>query len=388
MAEKEWVYAPNPLEALDIVLPEALLTQTHQETHKLLITLWLESFVSCPSEAFKKAFIETFSSYWTQEFPQIQKLDSDYIHGKLAEALLEFRTANPEEYQILRWDNSVSYIIFNGVSINFHTYFEEDIVINEDIWGLQKSLRPKPRPDITQLIWTSIPLSRYYEIVGFWEKLESSINLLFSERLWKESLTSSEKIQVMKLLKFVLWVETFWGENIVLEDNIARPSWFYQFQVKDGSFWKEVYDFKTQTWKNNGKWTPEDREVKITKWDDKIWVRKIRKYSSYEQALLSLSDSLKGEYPALLEQERTIWNPNLQHPENLTHEEQTILFLSNIISKGGIHSRELFTRILAWDDTAIIELYRKIHHADKKREDTLKTVQNVALETLGISYEW
>ncbi len=70
--------------------------------------------------------------------------------------------------------------------------------------------------------------------------------------------------QVQKLISFVLKVESYGGYNVVLDDRV-RTSGYYQFQVLDGKWGKEKYDFETQTFHDAGKWEDGDKGVKIVK---------------------------------------------------------------------------------------------------------------------------
>lgn len=322
---------------------------------------------------------------------------SDYVlRDILTNALVLFSTDYSTQYKQY-YDSGLHIITFGDIYIDI-SWLLDHTVKKEDI--LQAQHRPEHLinsvfQDIEWENWFQkeknwgVTLSDAYGEYWFPEDLKKWIEIFFKEKYWEDFvLKTSWEQQIKKLIRFVLEVESHGWYNIVLDDRV-RTSWYYQFQVNDWKIWKEIYDFRSKTFREiDWGWKKNDKEVKIVTWENKQWIRKVHKKSSYELWLSSLPESILERFWWLREQTQYIGEHQVQQPETLSSTEQTILFLSNIYTKGNDISKELFSKILDWDDIAIIEIYREIHHWDTSNRKTLHVVQRVAESVLWISYNW
>lgn len=384
----------NTFSGPNIQLPEKLRNEVSSQAREELMNCFISSLhIDTPDENFKNIFIQVLKDVWKQEFHLLSVLDNDYMENILYQAVQEYYTTLPA-WSVLDPENS--YIVVNGYVFHY-SHISND---NESSFAPEISPRPQSRPEdlMNQYFaflegdtWlqkdknNELTLADAYKQYGFPEDLQHAVHLFSSEIYGKSvELTPLQMAQVQKLISFVLKVESYGGYNVVLDDRV-RTSGYYQFQVLDGKWGKEKYDFETQTFHDAGKWEDGDKGVKIVKWKNKRWVRKVRRLSSYEQALNSVPDSILQLLPSLQAQRRYIGEPQNQRPEALSTTEQTILFLSNIYFKWGERSKTLFKKIISGNNEAIIDLYREIHHWDLSNKDTLGAVRRVAKE-LGIAY--
>lgn len=383
----------NTLNGLQIELPSEIREWVISETREHLIDCFIESLeISSPMIAFENIFRQRMQNHLRNSNNLVEWLNIDIIQDIVYHSVQEFYR---NHMRGMRLDPQVSYIVVNWVVMNFSNISDDNIY----------PVRPESRPENLRnnLFWNlewdqwfqsdtnwGMTLSQAYEQYGFPEDLQRWLWLLFQTYFWDiYELPSWYDTQINKLVRFVIGIESFGWYNIVLNDRV-RTSWYYQFQVEDWDYWREVYNFSTRRFENWWRWRETDREVRT----ESEWIRRIYRLWSYEQALNSIPENIIWEFPWLEEQIRHVWNNtqrwNIERldPASLSSTEQTLLFITNLYSKGGWSSQELFRRILHWDDEAIIELYRTIHHWDRSRRDTLRVVQRVASEVLWIQYNW
>lgn len=400
----------NTFSGLDIRLPDEFKSEVNNETHNELVDCFVESLdISAWSERLDLLLRNVLKILWKDFNFRDSKSDGEWkMNGEFFDRIIDgvigiIQQKYPKEYEWLRESPSNSQVFINGVHINFYNKLET--------YAPRKSTRPIKRPDnlISSYFleledggWfqreknEGLTLAGAYEKYGFPEDLKHWIDLLVSEIYDEQTeLNHSQVEQLKKMILFVIKIESYGWYNVVLNDSV-RTSWYYQFQVKDGEMWKEIFDFKSKAFRSAGLWKAGDKERKILKWDEKEWVRKVWRMWSYEQALKSLPASVLEYFPALKKQfllvdnkpptnwwivDKTTW----LNPELLNSTEQTVLFLSNIYTKDGRQSKELFMEVINGNDNAIIDLYRAIHHADKSNKETEKVVRKIARSLLWIN---
>ncbi len=373
----------NTFTNLDILLPSELSAWVVSETRGKILDCFIESLhISSWSEIFTQVFKEVLKYYGEQDFLVLTQLDWEYIEDILFETVNHVEYNFPEEYTLLQNDNSKSYIIINGVSINFQKFLWNEN--NQDIatWWVYFYLEWERwfQEDRNNGMTLNDALKQY----GFPRYVLDSLSEIF----WRE-LSDSEIYMLKLLIQYVISIESQYWYNLVREDVYERPSWYFQYQVNDGDALKEIYNFQTRSFEAAWSWWDTDIEIKKLQWNNKIWVRKVWWRSSYDMALNNLPDSIRESNSQFSHDFNNIWNPQNQNLMNLNSGEQIVLFLSDSFNKTSW--REYLNRILSGDKNAIVEMYIENHNTNRengsKRSRQIYTViKKRAQEILSIKY--
>lgn len=283
-------------------------------------------------------------------------------------------------------------------------------IIFEELWivnPVESSFRPSLRPNYASLEYQDATIVREYaslewdvwfqESTNNWMTLNDALDLYgLSEYvlstlpvIFNRDLNNEEIEQLILLIKYTTSIESRYGYNLSRDDIQECPSWYFQYQICDWVASKEVYNYETETFSDAWEWWPDDVEIVNHTWEDRAWVRRVWKDSSYDTALRSLPEDIREWNPKFSSDFENIWNPNSQNFSSLNSQEQIILFLSD--SRNKQWGEQYFNRIFAWDRTAIVDMYIANHNTNP--EDDSERSQNIywvirsrAQEILDISY--
>lgn len=222
----------NTFSGLDLQLPNELRDEVVKETQDELINCFIESLdISWGSERLSSIFKTTLRDFWNQEFYLLNTLDANYIREVLGESLNRLQDDNPDEYERLRWDISQSYIIINGVSINFHNEFT--------YYAPKTSPTPLSRPDDIGYMITlheELKENQFEKLRDEWfspEIIDFIENDIFKKMCGEEYECTSESIYNLKnLALFVINIETASGTK--LSNWSSSASWYFHILNQNG----------------------------------------------------------------------------------------------------------------------------------------------------------
>ncbi len=359
----------NTFTHLDIQLPSELKEWVLDETKSELLNCFIESLdISSWSEIFTEIFKEILHDYTKQEFKELDVVDSEYIRYIIWQTLSRLKDDFPIEYNNLRRDVSQSYVVIRGVSINFHSDFT--------YYAPQSSLRPKSKPIINNWNnepewwfqkWLDMNLSQF--IKERW--LSPYIIESISKIIWRK-IDTKETENISLLIRYILEAETWWGYNRPHDTWFPWSGWYFEYQKNDGVDAKEVYNFNTGRFESAWRWSSSDREIKIIKWWNKRWIRRVWNDSSYDMALKRIPEDVLKSDPDLMQEYNNIGHPEKQDMSQLSAEQQIIVLLSDLY--GDPRWTRYFNKILEGDVQAISNLYKYIHHGDVSNEETQKLI--------------
>lgn len=360
----------NTFSGLDnIVLPEGLKDDVISETEFQLMDCFIDSLgISSASEFVTDAVEFSIKQLWLQEFRSIQDPDSEVIHEYLLTWLDILKDVNLREYTRLYNDNSQSYIVINGVSINFHN----SLSLN-DIWIENMTLLFDEGLLSIQQVYEILEWDEWFqedENDGFslWDAivtfgispdLERDIRIILERDVWVE-LDSTEYNNLINMLRYFLYIESSGWYNVANYEWISSAQWYFQYLTRNGRFLRE--ELIWQEWHNAGRWQSDYEETSH--------VRRVWGNSSFETGLLRIPGTVIESRPDLQNQLALRWLPEYQNIMSLRAEDQIILFLSDLIERPWVN-REHIMRMLRWDVEAVEELYR-LHHTNTDNETEVR----------------
>lgn len=325
---------------------------------------------------------------WESRFT-LEDIDfPDYVLRDIfINALMRFSQESPQWYREFYedWDFIV---YFWGIEIDINQLLPDP---------LEEIMRPVMRPEnFVDHIYVSLEWDQWFQqesnngmtlndaldIYWFNEYVRQWFAILFGREL-----SPSELENIKLLIQFTTAVESQYGYNIV-RDIPELPSWYFQYQTRDGYALKEIYDFSTQTFQAAWAWQESDREVYDVSGNDRRWVRRVRWDSSYDMALRSLPEEIRGNNPRFLNDYENIWNPENQNFMALNSWEQILLFISDCLSAPW--GENYFNRILSWDREAIVDMYVSTHNTNEnngtqRNSEIYAVISDRAREVLQIS---
>lgn len=409
----------NRFSGLDIQLPEELLSEVQDDTRMYLQDCFIESLnIRWGLDSFVNVFKEIVQWFWNQEFYLLSGLDWDYVRDLIFQAVSIFRESNRVEYEKLRLDNGLSFLIVNQMSINFNSmlipYDNYDLEILAEliswatVWIDEYEWRVDPET-VLKLVENGI-LSRdeawnflewkewFQENRNNWYSLADGLtDLWFSQELlsridiifWRE-LNNQELNNLNLMIRFFLFIESNWlqysdtgGYNVANYAWVSSAEWYFQYLTQNGWWLRQVRDIRwgdSAPWVSHGEWRTGN--VEITTWN--IRSRKFWWSNSYETALERIPDEIINSSEVFQWELEKIQQPDLQSPMKLSADDQITLFLSDLCNRSWWLS--CLEDILSWNLISMIHLYVRKHHTDVDGR-TMNLVTQAGQKILWFS-EW
>lgn len=398
----------------NLEIPEWIRLQMSRVTHesaderKMFVWKLVENFIrsniniSSDSDMLDDIiYSEVFRVMYTWVLESQFSLDSmsfedSTIFQILYDSVKRFENEYPEEYQ--EYSQIWEYIIrFWEIRIDVRNYIsvqpkvkQEDIDEVADIsldvllWWFREGIYT--REDVMDVLeweeWFQENKNNWFsfsdalESFWLWEDLKRDINVI----LWRE-LNQTEERNLIDMMRYFLYVESSTGYNVSNYEWVSTAKWYYQYLTWNGKFKREVME--GGRWVRVGDWWANHQESES--------VRRVWGTNSYETALWHIPSIIIERRNVFSSEIEEIWNPQLQDPRELSADEQTILFLSDLINRPWASSH--IPNMLEWDIEAVESLYRLHHTAPDDATElrmllAARDIYGVEIEVYQSSEKW
>lgn len=366
----------NTFTGLDIVLPDELKDEVISETEWDLLDCFVESLeISSSSDTIEWLFKEIMKGYLRQESRYYDWVSIENINDYLDISLWDLKEINPEEYIKLYNDISKSYILVNGVSINFHNrlyisdFSLEDVVLLYNEWILSRDeafwileWEEGFQEDKNIIIDTETWKERWYNLSDALDEFGFSEEFLTSMgEITGRDMDEHAQERLLLMTQFFLKIESRGWYNIMHDTWASSAEWYLQYVHKNGRLRIDRNDENEVTWYE---WLTNSFETWLRKIPDSLLTRHDWLWKAEQWSWVYLR---MWEWESIEDFElRALWNQNDQSPIALTVEEQLLLTFNDLYSRDS--AQEYFTALFDSHDNfsieqAIIDLYVQEHHA-------------------------